>query len=121
MALRETACGLGLAFAALASSGCGDDCEDSAEEARALKQEFAVCQAGDTCVIASAQRGDCTGELVCGFAVASDRKDDAEREASRIGEQSVGCTECIAVDCVSTTMMIPRCDTAIGRCVIDVQ
>jgi hypothetical protein len=53
--------------------------------------------------------------------VDSDRKDEAEREASRIGEQSMGCTECVAVDCVSPTMMSPRCDTAVGRCVIDLR
>jgi hypothetical protein len=110
-----------LVIAALASNGCGSDCGNDAKKARELKQRLADCEAGDTCVIVSATDGDCTGELVCGFAVPSDRKDEAELEASRIGRQSVGCAECVAVDCVSPTMMFPRCDTAAGRCVIDLQ
>jgi hypothetical protein len=114
------ACRLGLALAALGSNGC-DDCEDLAEEARALKQKFAACREGDTCVVAATQKGDCTGELTCGFAVPSDKKSEAEREASRIGEQSLDCTQCVAVDCVSSTMMSPRCDTAAGHCVIDLK
>jgi hypothetical protein len=115
------ACRLGLALAALASNGCGNDCEDLAEEARALKQKLAACREGDMCVIAASQKGDCTGELTCGFAVPSDKKSEAEREASRIGEQSLDCAQCVADDCVSPTMMIPRCDVVAGHCVIDFQ
>jgi hypothetical protein len=105
-------------LAALWSSGC-DGCDELAEEASALKERLGVCREGDTCVIAASQSGDCTGELTCGFAVPSDKKSEAEREASRIGEQSLDCSQCVAADCVSPTMMIARCDTAAGRCIID--
>lgn len=88
---------------------------DVRDDARALKDEMAVCSAGDTCVAAKVPLNECTGELSCDFPVRADKKAEAENRAAELAQESMGFNECVKADGVCLYKAV--CDAATSRCV----
>ena len=108
----------------LAGTSC-TTCEDLKEEARALRDGAAFCEAGDTCTIVSmydmAGANNCLGAFQCGHALNADTDlDSFSKKAKAIADDfNDGCNECTMAGCVDSTTLTAFCDLDTHTCAVD--
>jgi len=109
--------------ALLGATGCGSDCDDLKREARELKDDYAACSSGDTCVVVDmyslAGANNCLAAFQCSAALREGTDLDAFGSKARaIASDFEGCSECSMAGCVDPSQLRAECNTAEGRCVL---
>ncbi|WP_373048074.1 hypothetical protein [Vulgatibacter sp.] len=112
-----------LAAGGLLLLGCDSDCESLEEEAAALRDEYAICEPGDECVVVEPLgipgESTCLDPLRCGHAVNASRDLDAfHAEARRLSEEFEDCPDCEYGGCPHFVANAARCDEVQRRCVL---
>ncbi len=102
--------------------GCSstDDCDDVKSRARALVDEFAVCDAAQKCVVVELGplvEDACFGDFQCFSALAEGSDlDDFSRRARALEAEFTSCRECSMPECARREKLTAFCDEARHRC-----
>jgi hypothetical protein len=107
--------------AALVASGCHDDCDAVEEQARALVDELAACNPGDTCQVIQladlAGDDNCTAAFQCSAAVHPTAGFDSFRErAQKLAKDKRSCGRCVMAACVDPGLLQSMCNPRTRRC-----
>ena len=111
--------------AAALLQGCNAECSSLRDEAAALREEAEVCAPGDSCILVNmyemAGENNCLLAFQCDHALNATTDLNAfETRARAIAGDFRDCNECVMADCFGSDSLVPRCDEATGRCVVDI-